>query len=64
MSKAKTLVFIEVRAGRLPKPTTLKCVDCENMASVYDHRNYTRPLDVVPVCRSCNKARGHGLNRE
>lgn len=25
-------------------------VDCERRAQAYDHRDYVKPLDVVPVC--------------
>src|SRR5580693_528996 len=28
MMRAKTRVMIEVRAGRIPRPDTLQCVDC------------------------------------
>ena len=40
----------------------LRCVDCQRPASEYDHRYYARPNDVVPVCKSCNKARGPALD--
>lgn len=45
--------------GLLPKLSgSVACVDCERPAQVYDHRAYARPLDVQPVCRSCNSRRG------
>lgn len=47
-----------VIAGLLPPVTTLRCVDCDFPASIYDHRDYSRPIDVVPVCASCNQRRG------
>jgi hypothetical protein len=34
------------------------CIDCGKRAKVYDHRDYNRPLDVVPVCAGCNLRRG------
>jgi hypothetical protein len=34
------------------------CVDCGGVALEYDHRDYGRPVEVEPVCRSCNKRRG------
>ncbi len=40
----------------------LTCVDCGKRAFHYDHRYYSRPLDVVPVCRSCNQKRGPALD--
>lgn len=47
--------------GRLPDLRTqhVDCQDCGRRATVYDHRDYDRPLDVDPVCRSCNCRRGH-----
>lgn len=47
-----------VRRGILEHPSTLKCVDCGKQASCYDHRYYSKPLKVEPVCGSCNKLRG------
>lgn len=48
-----------VRQGRLPRPGAYRCVDCGNrQAEVYDHRDYSKPLQVAPVCRSCNVMRG------
>jgi hypothetical protein len=47
-----------VREGRLPSVKSQCCVDCGGPAAGYDHRNYDKPLDVVPVCRSCNQRRG------
>lgn len=53
VAKAKKL-------GILPDLVTglYACVDCGGVASQYDHRNYARPLDVEPVCASCNCKRG------
>ena len=47
-------------AGILPdlKCGEYECVDCAGVATEYDHRDYARPLDVEPVCRSCNHKRG------
>lgn len=49
-----------VDRGLLPnlKVAKLTCVDCGiNPATEYDHREYARPLDVSPVCLSCNLRR-------
>jgi hypothetical protein len=40
---------------------TFNCVDCGKTAHGYDHRDYRKPLDVVPICRSCNYKRGPAL---
>lgn len=46
----------------IPWPNDFDCVDCGRPAECYDHRDYLRPLDVEPVCYSCNRRRGPGLN--
>lgn len=59
---AKMEVYKAVRTNKIPSPKTLICVDCGNDASEYDHRDYNKPLEVSPVCRSCNAFRGRGKN--
>ena len=41
----------------------IKCTDCHREARHYDHRDYSKPLDVDPVCVDCNIKRGPALNR-
>jgi hypothetical protein len=50
-----------VRYGFLPNPSTMTCADCGRPAECYDHRDYNKPLDVDPVCISCNSQRGAGI---
>jgi len=38
----------------------LLCQDCNNPAQCWDHRDYSKPLNVDPVCFSCNLKRGSG----
>ena len=47
-----------IKDGSLKNPKDCACVDCGSVAMDYDHRSYARPLDVAPVCRSCNQRRG------
>lgn len=47
-----------IAAGRIPPISGQSCVDCGAKAMIYDHRDYSRPLDVVPVCVRCNALRG------
>lgn len=62
---AHRYVDIAVRAGDLPKlDGSIACEDCGNPASEYDHRDYKKPMEVAPVCRACNQARGPGLHRD
>lgn len=62
-----------IRKGLLPRlrtpsgqpPSTIMCVDCrKRLADSYDHRDYSQPLVVEPVCRTCNLRRGPGICSE
>lgn len=59
--EAVRAVAAAIYSGALPKPADKECVDCGSQAHEYDHRDYNAPLDVEPVCRSCNRQRGHAL---
>lgn len=60
---AHRYVEVAVRCGDLKKlDGTVACADCRSPAKVYDHRDYTKPLQVDPVCRRCNHKRGIGKN--
>jgi len=50
MQFAGRLVKAEIKAGRLLPISQCKCVDCGKDAKAYEHRDYTKPIDVVPVC--------------
>ena len=56
-----TAVSRAVKSGQLADPATLQGSDCEKPARWYDHRDYSKPLDVEPVCAGCNRRRGPGL---
>ena len=38
---------------------SIRCQDCSRPAQCWDHRDYAKPLEVAPVCWSCNTKRGH-----
>lgn len=61
---AYDLVCKAIRKGILKPPSDYRCVDCGGEGQTYDHRFYTRPLEVEPVCRSCNKKRGSAWDLE
>lgn len=63
-AEAHRAVAFAIRNGQLPLASTLKCVDCGEQASDYDHRDYLKPLDVDAVCRTCNGKRGRALDGE
>ena len=54
-------VSAAIKQGLLPHPSECACTDCGKPARDYDHRDYRKPLDVDPVCRSCNKRRGPAI---
>lgn len=49
------------KSGQLQDPAELDCVDCGEPAIEYDHRDYSKPLDVEAVCRRCNLKRGPAI---
>jgi hypothetical protein len=59
-NRAHKAVQYAVKIGKLPnlKVEFVKCSDCDKRATRYDHRDYSKPLDVVPVCHGCNLLRG------
>jgi len=57
-------VNLAVKAGRLPAVKTLKCVHCNNMAEFWHHYlGYESEhwLDVIPLCRLCDRKAHWGL---
>jgi len=50
---APYLVRNEIKAGRMPHPTALVCY-CGASAEQYHHPDYSKPLDVVAVCKPCH----------
>lgn len=60
--RAHHLVNRAIVNGKLPKLNgSVKCKDCGMPASIYDHRDYRKPLRVDPVCTFCNARRGSAL---
>lgn len=55
---AQAQVHKEIKAGRMKPATAYACVDCGAPAKHYEHRDYTQPLWVDPVCQRCNRLRG------
>jgi hypothetical protein len=62
-SRAHMAVNRSVRKGDLPDLSEglIACVDCGKVATCHDHRDYSKPLDVDPVCGSCNWLRGKAV---
>lgn len=58
-SAAVAKVHAAIRAGSIARlDGSVPCVDCGAPAAQYEHRDYSKPLAVDPVCRSCNIKRG------
>ena len=58
--KARQAVAEAVKSGKLPRPSELRCTDCDRYAQEYDHYLGYAPehrLDVQPVCIKCHKKR-------
>jgi hypothetical protein len=51
-------VATAIRNGLFQRADSRSCADCGKQAFGYDHRDYSKPLDIEPVCRSCNRRRG------
>ena len=56
--RAHQRVLLAVKRGLLPPVTSYRCIDCGLPAKHYDHRDYSKPLEVDPVCIKCNFRRG------
>lgn len=55
---AHGLVAKAIKRGFIAALAGHRCADCGEDATIYEHRDYERPLDVVPMCASCNVKRG------
>lgn len=44
-----------VRDGLVPEATSCLCFVCGECAEEYHHVDYTKPTEVIPVCRSCHQ---------
>lgn len=58
---ANYAVHRAIASGVLKPASAHTCVDCGAKALAWDHRDYNRPLDVEPVCQSCNSVRGKAI---
>jgi len=59
--KAHAAVKKAIQDGILEPIANMQCVDCGKKAEIYDHKDYNKPLEVEPVCRSCNMKRGSAI---
>ena len=55
--RARNAVYQAIKRGKIPHPSTLKCINCNKNAKQYHHHNgYGKKerLDVIPVCIKCH----------
>lgn len=59
---ARRVTNYAVKVGFLSHPSIYICMDCKRrQAECYDHRDYSKPLEVEAVCLPCNSSRGRGI---
>ena len=51
-------LYYALKVGAIKPARGQICVDCGRAATVLEHRDYCRPLDVDPTCHRCNMRRG------
>ena len=51
---ARSKVRVYWKRGKLPAPTECMCLDCGIQATEYHHEDYSKPLEVIPLCKSCH----------
>jgi len=59
--KARLWVRLAMRSGVLMPAHAFRCVDCDKWAQCWEHRDYSKPLDIEPTCFSCNHKRGPAI---
>ncbi len=65
-ASARSMVHYAIKNGKLKclKKNVIFCAYCKCRATVYDHRDYNRPLDVTPCCYSCNVRLGMAISKK
>jgi hypothetical protein len=58
--KARTIVQVELRSGRIHRHP---CFVCGNKAEAH-HEDYSKPLDIIWLCRKHHAARHIEINEE
>lgn len=63
--KAHGAVAKEIRTGKMPHPTNLKCHGCNKQAQLYHHESYHPDyrLCVTPLCRTCHRRHHTGKRK-
>ena len=59
-AQAHSIVWCAIERGDLPRADTQICIDCGCNATEYHHEDYTKPLEVLALCRPCHRKRHLG----
>ena len=59
--KGHQYISYAVRTKIVPRAKDCICIDCGKSAYCYDHRDYSKPTEIEPVCGRCQGLRGPGL---
>jgi len=55
--KATTILYHAIERKGFPKASTYKCIyNCGAQAEQYHHPDYSKALNVIPVCDKCHKS--------
>lgn len=57
--RAHRKISYAVRAKHIPPAKELRCKHCGQQAQQYHHPDYSKPLDVIPLCKMCHEAVHH-----
>lgn len=57
---ARAKMRYHVKIGNIPPIKARQCNRCPAQAEHYHHHDYSRPLDVEPLCVPCHKRHHHG----
>lgn len=53
--RAAAKLHLAIADGTMPSASKLNCDICGRQAQDYHHPDYSKPLDVIPLCRSCHR---------
>jgi len=57
--RAHRKVSYAVRMKHIPPAKNLICKHCGKQAQQYHHPDYSKPLDIIPLCKLCHEAVHH-----
>ena len=52
--RARRVIGHAIHNGKLSHVSKYLCRTCDNQAQEYHHPDYSKPLEIVPLCRKCH----------